>query len=80
VAEIQVKLFATLAHYQPGIPYGHPFPLPLAEGQDLRRAVAPLGLPEHAIQHIFVNGQRATLDYLPRPGDEIAIFPPLAGG
>jgi dUTP pyrophosphatase len=49
-------------------------------GQDLRAAVADLGLPDEAIRHVFVNGRRVALDYVPRPGDEVAIFPPLAGG
>jgi sulfur-carrier protein len=80
MAEIQVKLFATLARYRPGAQHGQPFALPLVEGQDLRAAVAPLGLPDEAVRHVFVNGRRVALDYVPRPGDEVAIFPPLAGG
>jgi len=80
MAEIQVKLFATLARYRPATLHGQAFPLPIAEGQDLASVVAPLGLPASAVRHIFVNGRRAALDYVPRPGDEVAIFPPLAGG
>ena len=80
MAEIQVKLFATLARYRPDTRHGQAFPLPLAAGQDLRSLVAPLGLPDAAVRHVFVNGRRATLDYVPQPGDEVAIFPPIAGG
>jgi hypothetical protein len=80
MAEIQVKLFATLAHYRPDTQHGRPFALPIVEGQALREAVAPLGLPDEAVRHVFVNGCRAGLDYIPRPGDEVAIFPPIAGG
>jgi molybdopterin converting factor small subunit len=80
MAEVQVKLFATLARYGPAAQHGRSFALPLAEGQDVRAVVAPLGLPDAAVRHIFVNGRRVALDYRPQPGDEVAIFPPLAGG
>ncbi len=80
MAEIQVKLFATLARYRPGTQHGQPFALPWVAGQALREAVAPLGLPAEAVRHIFVNGRRASLDAVPQPGDEVAIFPPIAGG
>jgi hypothetical protein len=80
MAEVQVKLFATLARYGPAAQHGRAFPLPLAEGQDVRGVVAPLGLPDAAVRHVFVNGRRVTPDFQPQPGDEVAIFPPLAGG
>lgn len=80
MSEIRVKLFATLARYWPEAGHGRPFTLPLVAGQDVRSLVAPLGLPAEAVRHVFVNGRRASLEYVLQDGDEIAIFPPLAGG
>ena len=42
--------------------------------------LAGLALPEEIVRHIFVNGRRVDLDYVPHAGDAVAVFPPLAGG
>ena len=51
-----------------------------SEGETLAGVTARLGLPDEAMRHVFVNGRRAALDTVPQAGDEVAIFPPIAGG
>ncbi len=80
MSTIQVLLFATLLRYQPQARHGQPFELSFSEGDTLRDVLAVLDLPEYVVRHLFVNGERAALDYHPRDGDEVAIFPPIAGG
>ena len=80
MSSIRVKLFATLLRYRPDLRHGRAVELPLSEGADLRLLLADLRLPEEAVRHVFVNGKRAALDYQPLDGDEVAIFPPIAGG
>jgi molybdopterin converting factor small subunit len=77
---IHVKLFATLLRYRPDLRHGQAVPLPLQPGDTLGSAVQRLGLPADAIRHVFLNGRRAALDTVPEDGDEVAIFPPIAGG
>ena len=77
---IHVKLFATLLRYRPDLRHGQPVALAVPPGEDLGATVARLGLPPDVVRHVFVNGQRRALDYVPQDGDEVAIFPPIAGG
>ncbi len=77
---IHVKLFATLLRYRPDLRHGQPVPLPLEPGETLAGVVARLSLPPDAVRHVFLNGRRAALDAVPQDGDEVAIFPPIAGG
>ncbi len=78
--EIQVTLYANLARVPPGARHGRPFPVAWEEGQTLHTVLARLALPEEIVRHIFVNGRRVDLDYVPHAGDAVAVFPPLAGG
>ena len=77
---IHVKLFATLLRYRPDLRHGQPVSLTLEPGETLGQAVQRLGLPTEAVRHVFLNGHRAALDAVPQDGDEVAIFPPIAGG
>jgi molybdopterin converting factor small subunit len=77
---IQVKLFATLLRYRPDLRHGQAVPLALEPGETLAGVTARLGLPADAVRHVFLNGRRAALDTVPQDGDEVAIFPPIAGG
>jgi molybdopterin converting factor small subunit len=77
---IHVKLFATLLRYRPDLRHGQAVPLPLQAGETLGNAIERLGLPAEAVRHVFLNGRRAALDTVPHDGDEVAIFPPIAGG
>ena len=77
---VHIKLFATLLRYQPDQRHGQSFDLPLDAATDLRGLINNLALPEEHVKHVFVNGKRAAFDYRPHDGDEVAIFPPIAGG
>ena len=77
---VQIKLFATLVRDRPGWRHGQAVAVSVPPGDDLGRVLARLDLPPHRVHHVFVNGRRRPLDYVPQDGDELAVFPPLAGG
>jgi molybdopterin converting factor small subunit len=77
---VHVKLFATLVRDRPGWRHGQAVAVPVPPGDDLGRVLARLDLPPDLVHHVFVNGRRRSLDYVPQDGDELAVFPPIAGG
>ena len=77
---VRIKLFAALRKY---LPKGHPSDtllVNLPDGAAVRDAIAALGIPfEHTPMVVSQNEQ---LDVSARlqDGQEINVFPPLAGG
>jgi molybdopterin synthase sulfur carrier subunit len=89
IMKVYVKLFATLtrsvskviaAEYPEGIRAGFPMEVELSEGSTLADLVAQLALPREQIKVMFVNGRDREFDYRLEAGDNIGIFPPVAGG
>jgi molybdopterin converting factor small subunit len=77
--EVSVKLFASLRDQYPEVPIGQPMSIPLAEGATLEELIRTLDL--NAVKIIFVNGVAHTdLKHALHDNDDIAVFPPLAGG
>jgi molybdopterin converting factor small subunit len=78
--KIEVRLFANLAGYLPRGTRGHAATLDVAEGATVGDVVRGLAIPADLPGLLLVNGRDATPDRRLRPGDVVAIVPPLAGG
>lgn len=78
--QVQVKLFATLSRFSKGLFPGTPFEIDIPENSTLQTLVDLLGLPEEETKVAFVNGLIRDMDYHLKSGDEIGLFPPIAGG
>jgi molybdopterin converting factor small subunit len=84
--KVQVRLYAFLAErvaeafLENGIRAGTPVELELPEGGTLSTLIGQLALPENEVKLTVVNGRLRELDYRLQPGDEVGIFPPIAGG
>jgi molybdopterin converting factor small subunit len=78
--KIHVKLFASLRKYLPPGSAGDAFVLELPSGAIVGDAIARLGIPvDHARMIVSKNEQLEPTSPL-YDGQEINLFPPLAGG
>ena len=83
--KVEVRLYANLRERLPDAPRGRAT-LELDEGASLQDLLDRLGIPPAQAQMVLVNGVQAVRAPAARAaralaaGDEVAIFPPLAGG
>lgn len=75
--KVTVKLFATLrqGRFKSG---EFEYPEGTTVGEVLDKLM--ISRKEMEIGIMFINGKHAEFDTLIKPGDEVAIFPPVAGG
>lgn len=75
---VSVRLFATLRDMVPG---GRKvLEITVPEGTTVAELVARLGIPPGTVRKVFVGGIAREESYTLQPGDEVGIFPPIAGG
>lgn len=82
--EVTVKLFATLGKYLPHNAKHNEVRMDIADGTSVSQLIRQLDLPLALTQVVMLNGiyidpddhEHTTLS----PGDEFAVFPPVAGG
>ena len=77
---IQVRLYATLSRYLPGLSAGVTAEIDVVDNAAVSDLVDRLGLPAGQVKVVFVNGRTRSPDWILKPGDEIGIFPPVGGG
>ncbi len=77
--KIHIKLYATLALDTPKIGPETDF-IEIQEGLSIGEILDWLGLSRESPKIIFVNGVHANMDTIPKEGDRVAVFPPIAGG
>lgn len=82
--KIAFKLFASLTDYLPSERKGNVVPLDLEAGATVNDVIRDYRIPEMSAHLVLVNGV-----YIPpakraahalNDGDELAIWPPIAGG
>ena len=78
--KVEVRLFATLRSYLPVGARGDGVSLELPPGATVGDVMASLNIPSDVACLTVVNGHDAAPDQVLAPGDELAMFPPLAGG
>ena len=78
--EVTVRLFANLRKYLPPGSDGKKAVLKVPEGITVREVASSLRVPEQFLQIVLVNGNNASLDQRLSEGDELSIFPFMAGG
>ncbi len=77
---VRVKLFVTLARFSPGGLPGTPFELETSSDIAIKDLLNQLQIPVEETKIAFVNGIIREMDYQLKPGDDVGIFPPIAGG
>ena len=82
---ITFKLYASLTQHLPAeARQSNQIGLDIAEGTPIARIIEPFGMPERLVHLVLVNGVYVApaerLSFVPKEGDVIAIWPPIAGG
>lgn len=78
--QVKVKLFATLREYLPKDSDGRSCLMDIDEKTTIEQIIATFNIPEEIPKIILVNGLNGTMDQTLKEGDELSIFPPVAGG
>jgi len=78
--KVEVRVFATLRQYMPGLAVGEPNRLDLPEGTTLAELRDLLKLPRAEVKVVMRNNLQAELGDLIADGDRIAYIPAVAGG
>lgn len=78
--QVSVKLFATLTHYGPGTRAGIPFPVDLPDDARVIDLIHKLHIPPVEAHVVFINNLIVRHETPITVGDDIGIFPQVAGG
>ena len=75
---VKLKFFAGLREY---LPEGsNPYPAELPDEATVGDALRTFGVPEDKPRILLVNGRHSDLAQTLQEGDELSVFPPIAGG
>jgi molybdopterin synthase sulfur carrier subunit len=82
---ITFKLYASLTQYLPAeARRSNQVSLEVPAGTPVANIIEPFGLPGKLVHLVLVNGVYVAPDqrmsFVPRDGDVLAIWPPIAGG
>ena len=82
---ITFKLYASLTQHLPAdARRSNQMALEIAEGTPIAKIIEPFGMPEKLVHLVLVNGvyvpPAQRLSFVPKNGDVLAIWPPIAGG
>lgn len=77
---VHVKLYAGLRRFKPDVPLGASFACTLPKDLTLARLFEELKLPSGIVAIALVNGIAREREYVLREDDQVALWPPIAGG
>jgi len=77
---VQVRLYATLRTYAPQQKLGETLVVQLPDGATVKQLIAALGIPDNIVRKVFSQGRAVEEDYVLHDGEDVGMFPPVAGG
>lgn len=77
---VRVRVFATLSRYVPDLRPGTFLEMDLPQGATILDLIQRLRLPVEEVKVAFVNGRSRPFDWPLQEGDEVGLFPAIAGG
>lgn len=78
--QVEVRLYATLRQYAPGLGIGEAMHRDVPPGTTVRDLVDRLKVPAGEVKRVFVNYRAVSEDCVLADGDRVSIFPLVAGG
>ncbi len=78
--EVRVRLYATLRRYHPELKLGEELTAHVPEGTTVAQLVAAIGIPPDTVRKVFSKGRAVEEDHVLVDGEDVALFPPIAGG
>jgi molybdopterin synthase sulfur carrier subunit len=80
VIQVRCRLYATLRRYHPEAQAGKTIQLTLDDGVTVGQLVQALSIPRETVKTVFVNGIICGDNHVLKDGEDVGIFPPIAGG
>lgn len=83
IVKVEVKLYGMLRANRPNDAAGtpqYPFDITLQDGATAVHAATQLGIDDGWVTAVAINGKTAELGTVLHDGDQISLFPPVAGG
>jgi sulfur carrier protein ThiS len=82
---ITFKLYASLSQYLPAdARRSNQMALEVPDAASIAQIIEPFGMPEKLVHLVLINGvyvaPEQRLGFVPKDGDVLAIWPPIAGG
>jgi molybdopterin converting factor small subunit len=78
--KVYVKLYALFRKHHPGPNRSIPLEVELPEGAIVADLVPALHLPAELVRSVFVNNEARDVKAVLHDGDQVGLFPPVAGG
>ncbi len=78
--QVKVRLYATLSRHNPEGKGNSPFLLELSEGETVSGLLKKLEIDEKEVKQVFIRHKARPLDYELQDDEQVAVFPPVAGG
>ena len=78
--EIEVRLYASLRQYCPGLGIGESLRVQMTEGATAEDLLRRLDVPSSEMKIAIVNSRHQDEDHRLSDGDRVAFFPPIGGG
>ena len=78
--EVRVRLYATLRRYHPELKLGEELSVQVPEGTTVGQLVTAIGIPADTVRKVFSKGRAVEEDHVLANSDDVAMFPPVAGG
>jgi len=75
---VVVRLYANLQRY--GSDGARVLTVDVPDGLTIANLIPRLGIPPNTVRRVFVNGTICEESHVLKPGDEVGMFPPIAGG
>ena len=80
MVSVKVKAYATLRDHLPSGTKDGQRELGLEDGATIADVCEELGIPKDRVAIAIVNGRQKDIDHELDDGDEVALFPGIAGG